>query len=212
VEKDERPAPAANTGSNPAWVRLSVLRLVGVVPWSALNIACGVTGVSIRDCMAGAFIGTLPWTAVTCQIGDILHAVGVTGVGAVDGDGTAMGSQTLSSVLASPKIIFQLIFLSVLSLAPVLGRDWLRRFISSSTQGATKAESQEEVDEEYPEKDLETPSRASDEESEGAEYEKSYQRGRKQLRRQRWKWNRISMSIPRWSVLHLQDEQRSPRI
>ena len=51
-----------------AWVRLSILRLVGVVPWSGINIACGVCGVSIADCMMGAFIGCLPWTAVTCQV------------------------------------------------------------------------------------------------------------------------------------------------
>lgn len=51
-----------------AWVRLSVLRLIGVVPWSGINIACGVCGVSIWDCMLGAFIGSLPWTAVTCQV------------------------------------------------------------------------------------------------------------------------------------------------
>lgn len=51
-----------------AWVRLSVLRLIGVVPWSGINIACGVCGVSLPDCMLGAFIGSLPWTAVTCQV------------------------------------------------------------------------------------------------------------------------------------------------
>lgn len=51
-----------------AWVRLSVLRLIGVVPWSGINIACGVCGVAITDCMLGAFIGALPWTAVTCQV------------------------------------------------------------------------------------------------------------------------------------------------
>ena len=52
----------------PAWVRLSILRLIGVVPWSGLNIACGVCGVSIADCFLGTFIGALPWTAVTCQV------------------------------------------------------------------------------------------------------------------------------------------------
>jgi uncharacterized membrane protein YdjX (TVP38/TMEM64 family) len=51
-----------------AWVRLSILRLIGVVPWSGLNIACGVCGVSIADCFLGTFIGALPWTAVTCQV------------------------------------------------------------------------------------------------------------------------------------------------
>jgi uncharacterized membrane protein YdjX (TVP38/TMEM64 family) len=53
---------------SPAWVRLTILRLIGVVPWSGLNIACGVCRVPIFDCAVGAFIGTLPWTAVTCQV------------------------------------------------------------------------------------------------------------------------------------------------
>ena len=59
-------APVRN--KSPAWVRLSVLRLIGVVPWSGINIASGVCGVPISDCILGAFIGSLPWTAVTCQV------------------------------------------------------------------------------------------------------------------------------------------------
>lgn len=52
----------------PTWVRLVVMRLVGVVPWSGINVACGVCGVSYFDCFVGTFIGTMPWTAVTCQV------------------------------------------------------------------------------------------------------------------------------------------------
>jgi len=59
---------SATKEKTPVWVRLSVLRLIGVVPWSGINIACGVTGVPLFDCFLGAFIGTLPWTAVTCQV------------------------------------------------------------------------------------------------------------------------------------------------
>ncbi|KAG5649007.1 hypothetical protein DXG03_000356 [Asterophora parasitica] len=106
-----------------AWVRLSVLRLIGVVPWSGINIACGVCGVSIWDCMLGAFIGSLPWTAVTCQIGDILQTVAST---------PSPTPQTIPSLLTSPDIIFKLVFLSFLSLAPILGRDYLRGLISQS--------------------------------------------------------------------------------
>ncbi len=67
----ESDADSANSGGrpkSPAWVRLSVLRLIGVVPWSGINIACGVCGVSLVDCSLGTFIGCLPWTAVTCQV------------------------------------------------------------------------------------------------------------------------------------------------
>ncbi|KAF9464487.1 snare associated Golgi protein-domain-containing protein [Collybia nuda] len=107
-----------------AWVRLSVLRLIGVVPWSGINIACGVCGVPLADCMLGAFIGSLPWTAVTCQIGDILQTVAST---------PSPTPQTISSLLTSPEIILKLVFLSFLSLAPILGRGRLRALISNST-------------------------------------------------------------------------------
>ncbi|KIM90871.1 hypothetical protein PILCRDRAFT_94542 [Piloderma croceum F 1598] len=111
-----------SSNKSSAWVRLSVLRLIGVVPWSGINIACGVCGVAISDCILGAFIGTLPWTAVTCQIGDILQTVAST---------PSPTPQTVSSLLTSPEIIFKLVFLSFLSLAPIMARDQLRNFITS---------------------------------------------------------------------------------
>lgn len=124
-DSDEASPPSAEGGPvkprSSAWVRLSVLRLIGVVPWSGINIACGVCGVSIWDCMLGAFIGSLPWTAVTCQIGDILQTVA---------SHPSPTPQTVSSLLASPAIIMKLVFLSFLSLAPILGREHLRALIA----------------------------------------------------------------------------------
>ncbi|KAG6890562.1 hypothetical protein C0992_000570 [Termitomyces sp. T32_za158] len=123
----------SNQGRSSAWVRLSVLRLIGVVPWSGINIACGVCGVSMADCMLGAFIGCLPWTAVTCQIGDILQTVAST---------SSPSSQSISDLLTTPDIILKLVFLSFLSLTPILARDRLRLLISSprhiSTEEKTK--------------------------------------------------------------------------
>lgn len=106
------------------WIRLSILRLIGVIPWSGINIACGVCGVAITDCLLGGFIGSLPWTAVTCQIGDILQTVA---------SNPSPTPRTVQSLLTSPEIIAKLIFLSFLSLAPILGRDHLRAWLSSST-------------------------------------------------------------------------------
>ncbi|KAJ7047302.1 snare associated Golgi protein-domain-containing protein [Mycena alexandri] len=114
-----------------AWVRLSVLRLVGVVPWSGINIACGVCGVSLWDCMLGAFIGSLPWTAVTCQIGDILQTVA---------SHPSPTPQTVSSLLTSPAIIAKLVVLSFLSLAPILGREHLRALITHAPSTPLPAE------------------------------------------------------------------------
>ncbi|KAJ3845150.1 snare associated Golgi protein-domain-containing protein [Lentinula raphanica] len=119
---------SSRTQSSGAWVRLSVLRLVGVVPWSGINIACGVCGVPVWDCMLGSFIGTLPWTAVTCQIGDILQTVAYA---------PSATSQTVSSLLMSPEIIIKLVFLSFLSLAPILARDHLKSLISTSVTSSS---------------------------------------------------------------------------
>ena len=138
-----KPATSSSHTSG-AWVRLSVLRLIGVVPWSGINIACGVCNVPLLDCFLGSFIGTLPWTAVTCQvccfanfnrisfrifsdditflqIGDILQTVAST---------PSPTPQTVSSLLLSPSVILKLIVLSFLSLAPILAKDRLKALIS----------------------------------------------------------------------------------
>ncbi|KAH7344024.1 hypothetical protein B0J17DRAFT_714168 [Rhizoctonia solani] len=114
----------------PTWVRLVVMRLIGVVPWSGINIACGVCRVPFIDCAIGAFIGTLPWTAVTCQIGDILQTLAV--------GSSSSNPQTLSSLLGSPSIIFKLVVLSLLSLGPVLYRNKLSELLGGSNTPSEK--------------------------------------------------------------------------
>ncbi|THH11490.1 hypothetical protein EW145_g615 [Phellinidium pouzarii] len=185
----------------PPWVRLSVLRLVGVVPWSALNVACGLTGVALRDCIAGSFIGCLPWTAVTCQIGDILRTFGLTsavsGTDGLEGLGEGLSkSATLSNVLAQPHILLELIFLSVLSLAPILGREHLRRFLSSSENSEDIEVVKETI---VLSCNKEESRRLADVDDLG--FNKCGRRGRRDGR-QRWTWKRLSMSVPRWSPLN----------
>lgn len=107
------PLPLPPSKTSP-WVRLSVLRLIGVIPWSGINIACGLCGVPFWDCILSTFIGSLPWTAVTCQIGDILQTVAST---------PSPTPQSVTSLLSSPDIIIKLLFLSLLSLVPILGRE-----------------------------------------------------------------------------------------
>jgi hypothetical protein len=65
----------------------------------------------------------------SCQIGNILQTVAST---------PTPTPQTLSSLLASPEIIFKLVFLSVLSLAPILGRTRLRAMIPISTHSPNR--------------------------------------------------------------------------
>ncbi|KZS97955.1 hypothetical protein SISNIDRAFT_397680, partial [Sistotremastrum niveocremeum HHB9708] len=119
---------------DPAWMRLAVLRLVGVVPWSGLNIACGLCSVPLFDCALGAFIGTLPWTAVTCQLGDLLQTI------TVSGDETV----TLNSLLRSPDVVTKLVLLTALSLAPMLAKEALKGYIAADTENTESGESETE--------------------------------------------------------------------
>ncbi|KAF9818313.1 hypothetical protein IEO21_02828 [Rhodonia placenta] len=123
LEGDSSSEGTSSGKHSQAWVRLSILRLIGVVPWAGINIASGVCGVAIWDCLLGSFLGSLPWTAVTCQIGDILQTVA---------SNPSPTHQSVRSLLTSPEIVMKLAFLSILSLAPILGRNRLRQWISSS--------------------------------------------------------------------------------
>jgi len=184
----------SSSSGTSAWVRLSVLRLIGIVPWSGLNVACGLTGVSLRDCALGAFIGTLPWTAVTCQIGDILQTFGrVSSTVAVDALGAKVTQPTtISSVLTQPSVLLELVFLSVLSLAPILGRDRLRRLITPL------AETDKELNMSSAcEKVAADPKRGNEDHIDISECDR---RGRKG-ERQRWTWKRVSASVTRLAAL-----------
>ena len=61
------------------------------------------------------------------QIGDILQTVVAT---------PSPNPQTISSILMSPSIIVKLVLLSALSLAPILGRDYLRSWLSPAVAAA----------------------------------------------------------------------------
>ena len=123
LEGDSSSDDSTTAKHGQAWVRLSILRLIGVVPWAGINIACGVCGVAIWDCFLGSFLGSLPWTAVTCQIGDILQTVA---------SNPSPTQQSVRDLLTSPQILLKLVFLSILSLAPILGRNRLREWVSAS--------------------------------------------------------------------------------
>lgn len=126
-------ASAEKPKSSP-WIRLSILRLIGIVPWSGINIASGVCGVALKDCFLGSFIGSLPWTAVTCQIGDILQTVAST---------PSPSQQSVQSLLTSPEILLKLVFLTFLSLAPILGRNHLQALVSHSHSSPAGSEMSE---------------------------------------------------------------------
>jgi hypothetical protein len=108
------------------WRRLLIMRAMGLVPWSGMNVACGVVGVNPVTFLLTTAAGTASWSYVTASVGDILHQMAIpasTGVG-MDGlpltDPTAMGGQSLSSLLRDPALIFKMVVLSLISLIPAL--------------------------------------------------------------------------------------------
>lgn len=117
------------------------------------------------------------------------------------GDGLSK-SATLSSVLASPQIVLELIFLSVLSLAPILGRKQLSRLISSS--GETSVETAADEEEDAEEKQGSSPAGEPAKDLESEKYCR-IGRGRK-VHHQQWTWKRISMSVPRFNTFREQRE------
>ncbi|PKI82786.1 hypothetical protein MVES1_003741 [Malassezia vespertilionis] len=57
------------------WSYLLFLRLLPIVPYGMMNIACGVLGVPLLPYALTLFVGSLPWNFCTAQIGEILQDV-----------------------------------------------------------------------------------------------------------------------------------------
>ena len=102
-------------------------------------------------------------------------------------------------------MIFELVFLTILSLAPILGRSYLSKLISRSVDNSTEnlcLDSEKECSlhtsskKEYP-FGLGAPADKDEE----FDFDDISRRGRR-IRRQRWTWKRLSVSVPRWQALH----------
>ncbi|CED82666.1 Predicted membrane protein [Phaffia rhodozyma] len=105
-------------GSGP-WRKLFVMRATGLVPWSGMNVACGVVGVR-WDVFCGTFAaGSLSWNYVTSQVGALLMQISQPTNPSSDPQDPAP-SESITSLLRDPSIIIKLVALSLLSLVPVL--------------------------------------------------------------------------------------------
>ncbi len=112
------------------WRRLLIMRAMGVVPWSGMNVACGVVGVNWMTFVATTAVGSASWSYVTANVGDILAQLALPKDTAIDGfDQQATmasgvndinGGQSLSGLLRDPALVGKLVLLSLLSLLPVL--------------------------------------------------------------------------------------------
>ncbi len=57
------------------WSYLLVLRVLPIVPYGLMNIACGVLGVPLAPYAGTLAVGSIPWNFVTCQVGDLLQEI-----------------------------------------------------------------------------------------------------------------------------------------
>lgn len=118
VSRDPAEAPVGAPADRPnVWRRLLLMRAMGFVPWSGMNVACGVVGVDWRTFWLTTAAGSASWSYVTASVGNILSrlALPTSTTAAEENPG-----ESLTSLLRDPALIAKLIFLTLLTLVPVL--------------------------------------------------------------------------------------------
>ena len=85
---------------------LLFLRLVPIFPFFLVNLACGVTGLSIRTYLVGTVIGILPGSFVYANAGASLASI-----------------ENIGQV-AGPRVLTSLALLGIFALVPVIYRRW----------------------------------------------------------------------------------------
>lgn len=105
-------APSSNQ-STAIWRRLLIMRAMGIVPWSGMNVACGVVGVDWRVFWLTTAAGSASWSYVTASVGDILSRLAIP-------EGEDPDGESIASLLRDPALIAKLLFLTGLTLIPVM--------------------------------------------------------------------------------------------
>lgn len=151
--------------NNNLWSYLLVLRLLPVVPYGLMNIACSVLRVPLLPYTVTLGLGSIPWNACTVQIGDLLVEVvsalpaTIVSSDVADQLGTGefvnapdpmlaggagalaplqsmspalkvkaqSGLRAISDKVWNREMMFKLVLMSVVSLAPMLIQRWLKR-------------------------------------------------------------------------------------
>ena len=111
-----KPAPAAEGG---VWRRLLIMRAMGLVPWSGMNVACGVVGVSWVTFLLTTAAGSASWSYVTASVGDILGQLALP-KDPGNGDTDPNAGQSIASLVQDPVLIAKMVVLSLISLIPAL--------------------------------------------------------------------------------------------
>ncbi|KAK8849791.1 hypothetical protein IAR55_005127 [Kwoniella newhampshirensis] len=106
------------------WRRLLLMRAMGFVPWSGMNVACGVVGVDWRTFWLTTAAGSASWSYVTASVGHILARLKVPtaalAAASVTDNASELHGESLTSLLRDPILISKLVLLSALTLIPVI--------------------------------------------------------------------------------------------
>jgi hypothetical protein len=96
---------------------------MGLVPWSGMNVACGVVGVDWKVFWLTTAAGSASWSYVTASVGNILSRLALPPTALATSSNEIIevaNGESLTSLLRDPVLIAKLIFLSLLTLVPVL--------------------------------------------------------------------------------------------
>jgi hypothetical protein len=125
VSDDPREPALGSPEDRPnVWSRLLLMRAMGFVPWSGMNVACGVVGVDWRIFWLTTAGGSASWSYVTASVGNILGSLALPTTGE---DGTVIQGESLTSLLRDPWLIAKLVGLTLLTMLPVLLKRRVRR-------------------------------------------------------------------------------------
>lgn len=131
-------------GSNSnVWSYLLVLRVLPVVPYGLMNIACGVLGVPLAPYAGTLAAGSIPWNFVTCQVGDLLQEIvealpvedDLTVAGLKDKASAGGGMRAIVDRIWNREMVVKLILLSIASLLPMLLSRYLKHRQRQSAEG-----------------------------------------------------------------------------
>ena len=100
---------------------LLLMRLFPLLPYSALNIAGGVLGVPASPFFWTLVLGSVPFNAVTTQVGDILGALPADMAGGMNS-------------IWTPQLALKLLTISVLSALPVLFKSQIQALLGGSSE------------------------------------------------------------------------------
>lgn len=151
VSADPTAVPVgATTNKQAVWRRLLVMRAMGFVPWSGMNVACGVVGVDWKTFWLTTAAGSASWSYVTASVGNILSRLALPRSAdssdpllSVQGGEHHGGGESLTSLLRDPVLIAKLVFLTLLTLLPVVIK---RRRSASTSPGQGQGQSADAAD------------------------------------------------------------------